>query len=508
MTDSRARAAQAPATASPFPAGMSEMLTRRLRGIHERVAVRTERHVPDAIADIAVHYDACGNSDKAYQFAMLAADRAKNSHAHHDAMEFIRIAERNAATPRQLAEARVGMAQVSELLGKFEDAERFAGMAGDFFIQDGDRRHSLSLRRMRERLRGLRGQSARRTLGSCMVLAEEARELGDETELAELNLMMSQSHQRLGDRANAEAMAKQGVRIAEKLGAPVLLGDALNRLGNVLLNPKESIPLYERALELYRGAGSMRGQARSHINLGNAHQKDGNWTQSEKDLNVALTLSRTAGMRDPWGAAAVNLGVMHMKRGNCEQARELFGEALAIFSSLGHRERQMYALYNLANLDCEQSEYATGEELYDIAAAMAEDVGQSDVQIGAIAGRGLARLASGNVDGARASLAICEESCNGRGDWFQGREMLETLKVRMAIASGDAPKALKLFGDSMKMAEGGDEYGAMYLAAECAGELLPHDGKLVRSTAAKHADKCRKVGYSRLAKKFGDAIQQ
>ena len=507
MTDSRAKGAHVSATASPFPAGMSEMLTRRLRAIHERVAVRTERHVPDAIADIAVHYDMCGNSDKAYQFAVLAADRARNSYAHADAMEFVRIAERNAATPRQLAEARVRMAQISEVLGKFEEAERFAGMAADFFIQDGDRRHALPLKRMRERLRGLRGQSARRTLGSCMVLAEEARELGEESERAELCLMMSMSHQRLGDRKNSEAMAREGVKIAEKLGAPVLLGDALNRLGNILGKPAESIPLYERALELYQSVGNMRGQARCHINLGITHQKSGSWAQSEKDLNAALTLSRTVGMRDPWGAAAINLGIMHMKRGNCEQARELFGEALAIFSALGHRERQMYALYNLANLDCEQSEYGTGEELYDIAAAMAEDVGQSDVQIGAIAGRGLARLANGNVDGARASLAICEESCNGRGDWFQGREMLETLKIRMALASGDASKAVKIFGDGMKMAEGSDEYGAMYLAAECASDLMKHDGNLVRSTTEKHAEKCKQVGYSRLSKKFGEAIQ-
>lgn len=507
MTDSRAKGPTVSATALPYQAGMSEMLTRRLRSIHERVAVRTERHVPDAIADIAVHYDMCGNSDKAYQFALLAADRARNSSAHHDAMEYVRIAERNAATPRQLAEARVRMAQISEVLGKFEEAERYAGMAADFFIQDGDRKHSLSIRRMRERLRGLRGQSARRTLGSCMVLAEEARELGEQNERAELCLMMSQSHQRLGDRKNAEAMAREGVKIAEQLSAPVLLGDALNRLGNVLSSPAEAIPLYERALELYQSAGNMRGQARSHINSGIAHDKSGNWAQAEKDLTTALTLSRTVGMRDPWGAAAINLGVMHMKRGNCEQAREMFGEALAIFSALGHRERQMYALYNLANLDCEQSEYTTGEELYEIAAAMAEDVGQSDVQIGAIAGRGLARLANGNIDGARASLAICEESCNGRGDWFQGREMLETLKIRMALASGDAQKAVKMFGDSMKMAEGGDEYGAMFLAAECAGELMPHDGNLVRSAAKKHADKCKQVGYSRLSKKFGEAIQ-
>jgi tetratricopeptide (TPR) repeat protein len=506
MTDSRARTAHASATASALPAGMSEMLARRLRGIHERVAVRTERHVPNAISDIAVHYDMCGNSDKAYQFALLAADRAKASYAHHDAMEFIRIAERNAVTPRQVAEARVQMAQISEVLGKYEEAERLAGMATDFFIQDGDRRRALSLRRMRERVRGLRGQTARRTLGSCMVLAEEARELGEESERAELHMMMSLSYNRLGERSNAEAMAREAVKIAEKQDAPILLGDALNRLANVL-EPKAAVPLIERALGLYQRAGDMRGQARCHINVGIARQKLGQWEQSAKDLNSALALARTVGMRDPWGTAALNLGVGHLKRGNHEQARELFGEAFALFSSLGHRERQMYALYNLANLDREQGEYQSGEELYDVCTAMAQDIGQADVEVGSMAGRGLSRLESGNLDGAKASLAMCEETCNGRKDWFQGREMVETLKIRIALAMGDSPKALKHFGESLKMAEGSDEYGAMFLAAECAGELMPHDGDGIRSTAKKHAEKCQKDGYLRLVKKFGDAIK-
>ena len=37
---------------------------------------------------------------------------------------------------------------------------------------------------------------------------------------------------------------------------------------------------------------------------------------------------------------------------------------------------------------------------------------------------------------------------------------------------------------------------------------MPHDGDSIRSTAKKHAEKCHKDGYLRLAKKFGDAIQQ
>jgi tetratricopeptide (TPR) repeat protein len=483
------------------------MLARRLRGVFELVATRTEKHAPDAIADLAVHYDLSGNSDKAYQFALLAADRAKTSPSHQDSTDFIRIAERNAGSPRQLAEARVRMAHVAEAQGKYDEAEKLAGMAADFFIQDGDRRHALSMRRMRERLRALRGQSARRTLGACMILAEEARELNDDAERSALATMMSQYHSRLGERESAENMAREALRLAEKINDQVLMADALNRLANVYETPEKAMPMYERALDLYQQAGDMRGQARCHINLGVAHMVRGDWDQTAKALNTALTLSRTLGMRDPWGAAAINLGAMYLKRGNFAKAREMMSEALAIFSSLGHRERQLYALYNLANLDREMGENATGEELYDIASSMAQEVGQEDVRLGAAAGRGLARLAAGNVDGARAALTICEDFCNGRADWFQGREMLETLRVRMAAADGDREKALKHFNESLKLAEGSDEYGAMFMVAECGKELMLHDKNGVQPTCEKHAERAKKVGYDRFVTRFAEIMK-
>ena len=483
------------------------MLARRLRGVFELVASRTEKHAPDAIADLAVHYDLSGNSDKAYQFALLAADRAKTSPSHQDSTDFIRIAERNAGSPRQLAAARVKMAHAAEAQGKYEDAEKLAGMAADFFIQDGDRRQALSMRRMRERLRALRGQSARRTLGACMILAEEARELNDDAECSALATMMSQYHSRLGERESAEGMARDAVRLAEKVNDPALLGDALNRLANVYETPEKAIPMYNRALELYQQANDMRGQARCHINLGVAYMLQSEWDKTAKELNTALTLSRTMGMRDPWGAAAVNLGVMHKKRGNLTKARELFSEALAIFSALGYKERQLYTLYNLANLDRELGEHATGEELYDISATLAQDVGQEDVRLGAAAGRGLARLAAGNLDGARAALTMCEDFCNGRADWFQGRELLESLRVRIAAANGDKEKALKHFNDSMKLAEGSDEYGAMFMVAECGKDLMLHDKASIRPMCEKHAERAKKVGYDRLHTQFSELMK-
>jgi len=507
MMDSRTGRGNVPAAGLPLPAGASETLARRLRAVFERVAASTERHAPDAIADLAVHYDVSGNSDKAYQFALLAAESARTTPSHHDATDFIRIAERNAGSLRQLAEARVKMAQVAETRGSYDEAEKLAGMAADFFIQEGDRRRALTMRRTRERLRMLRGQSARRTLGACMILAEEARELQDDAERSALAIMMSQYHSRLGERESAESLAREGVRLAETLSDPVLLGDALNRLANVNPTPERAIPLYTRALELFQQAGDMRGQARCHVNLGAARMVTGEWEQASRALNTALTLSRTMGMRDTWGSAAVNLGCMHLKRGEHVKARTLLSEALAIFSALGYRERQMYALYNLANLDREIGENSTGEELYDITSTMALEIGQEDVRLGAAAGRGLARLAAGNLDGARAALTICEDYCNGRADWFQGREMLETLRVRVATADGENDKALEHFTKSLKLAEGADEYGAMFMVAECGRELMLHDNASVRPTCERHAERAKTIGYVRLNSQFTEMMK-
>ncbi|HUF26401.1 MAG TPA: diguanylate cyclase [Gemmatimonadaceae bacterium] len=477
---------------------------RRRRRIHERVAQALERLAPTALAEIATHYDRAGSNAKAYEYALLAADRAKGVYAHQEGTEFLRMAERNATSPAEVAEVRVRLAQIAEVIGHYDEAEELCDLAIEWYSGQGDRKRSLALRRQRERVRGLLGQPASTTLEACQALDEEAKTFGFDTERVALLTMISQAHGRLGERPSAERIAWEAVRMSEKLGEPTLLADSLNRLGITLQHdePAQAIDIFKRALALYEREGDRRGQARCHNNMGIIYTQWGDWDNAQRTLTTAISIGRTAGTPDLSGLAALNLGVVFVKSGEYERAREQLGEALALFAAVKHSERQLYALYNLAYLDRERGEHESAAELYEVAAGLAQRIGHSDVEIGAYAGRGLSLLKQGQVAAARTAFERAAEGMRQRSGWFQGRELVEALTALMAAGEGRLDQAMQHFEAALELAEANDVYSAAWLAAECADLLYQHDPAHMRSTVTRYAERMKELGYGEMSRKY------
>ncbi|MGQ0712482.1 MAG: ATP-binding protein [Gemmatimonadaceae bacterium] len=491
---------------------MAEVLTesvnpRRLRKMHEQVAQAMEQRTPDAIAEIATHYDRGGVSGKAYEYAMLAAGRARLVYAHQESADFLRIAERNATSAGQLAEVRVHRADVAESVGRYEEAEEMGDLAIEWFTGQGDARRALALRRMRERVRALLGQPNARTLEHCLALDAEAEAHGFDDERVSLLTMISQTYGRLGDRVEAERIAVECVRIAEQLGDPLRLAESLNRLGITLQqdDPAGAVEHYERALELFERAGDLVGQARCRNNIGIVYSSLGKWQRATHELTTSMSLARSAGTPEHVGTAGINLGVAHLKCGELERARELFGEALAIFAAQKSTERQLYALYNLAHLDRERGEDSSARELYDVVLGISRGIGQSDVELGALAGAGLVSLRMAAIDDARVSLDDVEARMQARPDWFQGRELAEALRVRVA-ALDSTNEAVALFYRALALAETTDFYGAAWLIAECADILHAHDRALLRSSVNRFAPKVESQGYHGMSRRYSELL--
>ena len=483
-----------------LPPDMGNVLTQRIRRVHERVAQMTERRTPSAITEIAMHYDQAGYAEKAYQYSLMAAEHARVAYAHHESLELLAIAERSAASDGALAEVRMRMAQVTESLGQLEEAEALCDSAIEWMTVHTDPRRTIAPRRIRERIRRALGQPARRTLAACIALDEEAKQWSLDSERVVLLTMVSQAHSRLGERDQAERTASAAVALGERLGDAGILADALVRLG-VTREPiasDESSVLYSRALELYTSVGDCRGQARCHNNLGISHQRRGDWPRAQEALDAAIAAARIAGMREIWGLAALNSGVMALKRADFDRAGDRFGEALAIFAAMKDSERQLYAVYNLAHLERERGDLDAAIDLYDVAGAMSRSIGQSDVDIGARAGYGLALLDQGKDVAARVASLESAERLRGRPEWFQGRELAEALRIRMLAHDGKAADARRRLSEALVLAGEMDSYGASWLAAHCAPAIAAADPVFAADLAARHLTTARTVGYPAL----------
>ena len=480
----------------------------RVRRAHERAARALETldqvQSPACALEIAVHLDLAGVSAGAYAAALRAADHAERLYAHATASELLRLAGRNAGSPAELAAVRTRLATLAELAGQYDEAEELCDLAIEWYAGQGDHARSLTLRASRERLRSQLGQPARRTLENLLALDREGAQHGLAGERVAILTLVSQTYGRLGDRASAERIAGDCVAMAEGIGDPALLADSLNRLAITmeLVDPERAKEIYARALALYAARGDYRGQARIHNNIGIVAQLQGNLEEADRELATAIALARTAGMPDFWGAAALNLGVMTMKSGGLDRARELLQEALSLFAAVKNSELQLYALYNLAHLERERGEFDSAAELYEVAVSLAQRIGQLDVEAGALGGRGLCLTELGRAPEAADALRAVEARVVERNDWFQGRELIEILGVRVALGEGRVDEAVSRFERAVAVAEGADLYTAAWLTAECATLLRAHAPAVVARTVAFYAERVGALGYHDLTRRY------
>lgn len=455
----------------------------RLRRMHERIAQALETMPSRDPATLAVHFDAAGSSANAYRTAHEAGRQAQSVYAYDTATEFFNMARRNARGAVEIANIEWSLAQVHELAGRFVLAEQHCE-----HVLTSSRVGATELgvfgaaSRMRERLRLQRGAPSDEILKACTTLLDTARELKNPEEEVALLIMLSNIEQRAGQMESSEQLARDAVDAAERSLQTALQADAVIRLGSVLLttNPANAVPLYRRALDMYTTLADPHGQLRCHINIGSACDRAGNQPAAEASYVTALEIGRNIHANDLSGVASLNLGVLLHKTGKFQQARTRFDEALQLFTSIGHQPYRLASMYNLAHLARTQRDAGSALELYSACALLAESIKHVDVQIGAIAGVGLAELDLKTAGGATRQRERARALMGSRASWwFQGRELWEALNIRLVASEVGPGPGLDLLLDALQRASAHDQYAAVWLGAECADLFLVGDASTV-----------------------------
>jgi len=478
------------------------------RQIHVRVAQALERLRPDAADDIALHYDAAGESADAYCWGQFAAKAAERVYAFGAATSYLQLAARNATSPGELAEIRVALAHVSETGGRYDEVEELCDLAIEWYDGQGDERRSLSLRRLRERARMELGQPALVTLEALKVLLAEAKRLGVEKESVAVLLLMSQTYGRLGDRRTSERIAAEGVAMAEQVGDALLLAEALTRMAAVMFSeaPNRTLSILEHALSLYEKAGDARGQARTYGNMGVVAQFESRLDVAVEAYTKAITVGRAGGIPDMWGVAAMNLGVLSQRCGDYDKARDLFSEALGLFVAVKHSEFQLAALFNMAHVEREMGRWQSATQLYETTISLAQRIGQADIEAGATAGAGLCALELGNVSAARSAIRALEAGTKGRTDWFLGREVVEALQIRSEAGDDERRHSVvQRLARSAELAESTDVYCAAWLISACAEAVSRIDRRGTDELLRSYAERVKRLGYPEMSRRF-DAL--
>jgi diguanylate cyclase (GGDEF)-like protein len=450
----------------------------RQRVKHEQIADVLSQRTPDAVDRIASHYARSGNSAKAYAWCRRAASRAMGLYALDEAAEFLRHALQHAANDDERVAVHDEIARAAEQSGRWADVERScdAILASPSFVNKPGQAVPVELRRLQARVR--LGQGARESAIECRELLATAERVGSCADIVQTRNLLAQTLVRTGETEEAVHIADGALRIAEESGDEALALEAMHRLVNTLLmvRPDDVGTLVLKLIERARSRGDRAMEARAFLSLGAARMRSRDDQGGAEAFRAARTLAHDAQTLDVAANASVNLGVIGLRGGDFDSAHEALQEALRLYTTLRNNAHRLISLYNLGNLERERGDAVEAARIYKETSVLAEQLGAEDIAVGAHAGAGLAELRLDSVAGAHAALDAAYRIFAGRTDWwFQGREVLESLAIRIDALAGRFDAARERFRVAVERLEPMDVYAAAWLVADCAATLAERD---------------------------------
>jgi tetratricopeptide (TPR) repeat protein len=236
--------------------------------------------------------------------------------------------------------------------------------------------------------------------------------------------------------------------------------------------------LFARALELIVPLNDVVRRVTLLHNIGLVELASSRWADARRSLEEAVEYARAARLLALWARASLNLGVLALRSGQHHEAAEPLDAALRLSAEAQHTELQLITTYNLANLARDMSDFRRAHDTYELARELADRIGQSEIHRGALGGMGLCQLALGRLEEAARIHALLDESRETMPEWFQGRELVEALAIRLAMLEG-RDDAVRMLADAARRAGTRDPYAAAVLIAECGAALRESDSSAV-----------------------------
>ena len=237
--------------------------------IHARILGVLRDRGGDDDARLAFHAEAAGDGPEVLRYAPAAARRAAALGSHREAAAQFERALRfsGGLDPAAAAGLYDGLAAELGLLDRWQDAADALERALDGWREAADpRREGAALRRLsRTMWRLCRGQEA---TAAAEAAVSQLEPLGPSAELAWAYVNLGSRRMDDGQYEVAVGLARRAETIAESLGVPEVLSEALNTQSCALacLGPDWSGPL-ERALEIAVAEGLQEQAGRAFANL-------------------------------------------------------------------------------------------------------------------------------------------------------------------------------------------------------------------------------------------------
>jgi diguanylate cyclase (GGDEF)-like protein/putative nucleotidyltransferase with HDIG domain len=447
---------------------------RQRQRIHDVAARVLELRAPSRSSEITGHYHASGNDDAAYAYALRVAERSLGAYAHDAALDALQMAQRYAPSSRELAELRIRYAETATMAGRYSHAESLCDLALEWLERHGPADRTLRARRLRDWLSLRRGRASSGVLESLSGLVEDAESLALAGERAATCFVAADCALLRADWPLAGVFARRGLESVDRDTAPASAAQGLLLLGIAEhpAAPAVGLSRMHEARELMATVGDEWGEARAALAIGDTLLRSGPAAAADDALTDALERARSTHNAAVAAAASRSLGELRAREGRFDEALQWLGDAERLFSTMPDEPDRARTTMATGLVHRMRGDRTQAYALFDLAARRGRELDVPWIELVASAGAALSNGGLGSLETRHRWARVSEMIAESRPDWwFPGRELVDALAVRMALAGGHAGVAYELFQRSGRRYEALDPYALLWLVSEASDDL-------------------------------------
>lgn len=338
------------------------------RNLHRQIAAFIERSYADSLSEqtglLAYHFFQGQNWEKARDYNLLAAEKARNEFANDTAIAnyqlALQAAERsNTQDSAACLATHEGLGDVLTLVGQYDEAiEQF--QAARKLVED-QAESETRVRHLADLCRKLADVYERRSEYDTAFdwLEQGLAHLQDQPAnlaAARIYLLGAGLFRRQGKTEDAidwcqrtlgvatEIPSREGQQVAAQ--AYYNLGGISTRLGEL----QQAVQYCQDSVKIYEAIDDQLGLSQAYLNLANAYNDLGDWLNAIDAYQKSMAIKKTIGDILYQGFITNNLGNIYLYRGDWDEARALFEQSNAIWHQLGAVLPEAVTLSNLAQV--------------------------------------------------------------------------------------------------------------------------------------------------------------
>jgi serine/threonine protein kinase/tetratricopeptide (TPR) repeat protein len=344
----------------------------------------------ESVFEIAHHYLEAGESDKAYQYALLSAEKMESRFANQEVLRYLEDAikvaskfpDREKAVKKQVL-ALMKKADFCKRVGELNQAEQ------DYQTMLQLLKGSSDLKMLAETYNDL-GETYRLKHNYkkgilCLKRAMKIdRKLDDPLELANTLSYMGLLYWIDSQHQNALHSFEKALEIDKSLKRKSYVASTLNNMGLVywsLHQHSSALKYFKDCLSIYRDLDNKEWIARSLNNIGATYFYLGKYDEAVKCYLESLELNEQIKDKKEIALNLENLGDVYQKKGDFENALKYNERGLALAQSIALAKRVGYILENMGEIQVHLGNYEKAHEYFNRAIKTAKEIEDKELQI-------------------------------------------------------------------------------------------------------------------------------